>query len=445
MSYRKLFYALNIAMMGSFIWSLWVDFFTEWRPYQNKYFAMAADVLEKEGKTAEAKKMRHQWPEIKQILNRDLDRIDRCTTCHVGMDEYVNPTLKNNFTQNPYKAHPNVVEINGKHPFQKYGCTVCHQGQGMGTTVAGAHGRVRNWEQPLLDGKMIQGACVRCHANFEHLKGTEVAAKGKQLFYAHGCQGCHAVRGVGGIISVDLQDIADKPLERIAGYNFKRVKYKGKELSEDDWTRVHWILGHIENDPMEVTPNDPEAKLNAEPIAPSGMPNFTENDATGKREISEEDAEAITTWLMSMSPETKIPHSYYVDAPVPPEPKLSGAAHGKLVFEKYGCAGCHGLHGSKGRRNFNAKGAGQDEKEPVKGMEKGREPTLVDVVGTYTHEELVKKIATGVKSVDIVKFNTGGPTPPLYMPSWKEKIKPDELNDLAAYLLSIAKKQDVGF
>jgi mono/diheme cytochrome c family protein len=152
---------------------------------------------------------------------------------------------------------------------------------------------------------------------------------------------------------------------------------------------------------------------------------------------------------MSMSPETKIPREYYVSGPAASEPKLAGAAHGKFVFEKYGCAGCHGLHGSKGRRNFNAKGAGQ-EMETAKqdewgDMDKGREPTLVDVVGTYTHEELVKKISNGVKSVDIVKFNPSGPTPPLYMPTWKDKISPAELDDLAAYLMSIAKKQDVGF
>ena len=78
-------------------------------------------------------------------------------------------------------------------------------------------------------------------------------------------------------------------------------------------------------------------------------------------------------------------------------------------------------------------------------MAKGREPTLVDVVGTYTHEELVKKIANGVPATAINRFKADGPMTPLYMPAWKDKIKPQELDDLATYLLSIAKKDTTGF
>ena len=70
---------------------------------------------------------------------------------------------------------------------------------------------------------------------------------------------------------------------------------------------------------------------------------------------------------------------------------------------------------------------------------------MVDVVGTYTKEELMKKIAVGVPGSAIVKFNPNGPTPPLYMPAWKDKIKGKELEDLAAWLLSVAKKDESGF
>jgi len=79
------------------------------------------------------------------------------------------------------------------------------------------------------------------------------------------------------------------------------------------------------------------------------------------------------------------------------------------------------------------------------GHDKGREPTLVDTVGTYTHDELVKKISGGVPASAINRFSAAGPVTPLYMPTWKDKIKPEEINDLASYLMTIAKKQDVGF
>src|SRR5581483_12207875 len=108
------------------------------------------------------------------------------------------------------------------------------------------------------------------------------------------------------------------------------------------------------------------------------------------------------------------PNKYFVAQAPAPEPKFGDAVkHGKFVFEKYGCAGCHGLHGTKGRRNFNALGPGQSD--PDNDMDKGREPTLVDTVGTYTHEELVKKIAGGVPASAINRFNPKGPVTPLYM------------------------------
>jgi cytochrome c2 len=453
MSYRKWFIWLNFGLLAAFAWAYVKDYQAEWKPYQSRYYQMAADELDKKAASAnpdeatslkaEAAAWRSSPLQVRQIIAKDLGRVDRCTTCHVGMDEFTNPSLKNNFTQNPYKAHPQVEVFAKNHPFQKYGCTICHNGQGLATTVSAAHGKVENWEQPMYEGKMVQASCARCHQDFEHLPGAEFAAAGKKLFNEHGCRGCHSIRTVGGVVSVDLGDIADKPIERIAGFNFSQIQKDGKPLSREDWTLPNWILGHLTNDPMKVIPNDPLAKFNAEPVAPTGMPNFTEPDATGKREITEENAHQIATWLLSNTA-AELPYRYVVFETPKAEPHFEGAAaHGKFVFEKYGCAGCHGLHGTKGRRNYNALGPGQ--KDPSADMDKGREPTLVDVVGTYTHEELVKKISNGVPASAINKFNPNGPTPPLYMPAWKDKIKPAELDDLATYLLSIAKKQEVGF
>jgi hypothetical protein len=75
-------------------------------------------------------------------------------------------------------------------------------------------------------------------------------------------------------------------------------------------------------------------------------------------------------------------------------------------------------------------------------MKDGREPTLTEVVGTYTREELKKKIWDGVPPNAIAKFKEDGPTPPLYMPAWKAKIKGKELEDLMTYLFSVAEKDE---
>ncbi|MEK9144115.1 MAG: hypothetical protein AAB339_00730, partial [Elusimicrobiota bacterium] len=134
MSYGKAFVALNALILATFVWAFAKDFNAEWRPYQKKYYQMSADVLEKKAAAekdlkkavdlkAEARKMRRSPMEIKQIIAGDLGRFDRCVTCHVGMDEYTNPTLKNDFTENPYKSHPKAdTALIKAHPFIKFGC-----------------------------------------------------------------------------------------------------------------------------------------------------------------------------------------------------------------------------------------------------------------------------------------------------------------------------------
>ena len=461
MSYRKAFIVSNALMLAAFVWAFAKDFYAPWRPYQAKYYQMAADVMEKQAAVekdptkasnlmAEARKMRHSPMEIKQIIAVDLGRFDRCVTCHVGMDEYTNTTLKNTFTEHPYKAHPKVDSALIKaHPFSKFGCTSCHSGQGLATQVDAAHGWVKHWEKPMLKGVTIQGACVKCHDNFETLKGAEIAASGKKLFNKHGCQGCHAINGWGGVVSVELGDIADKPFERIAGYNFKKVRIDGKELPnehhDNHWNLQNWIRAHLVNDPAAVTPNDPFAHYNSEPIPPSGMPDF-------RNEISPESAEAITTYLSGLTKEELIPHRYHVPGQPPKEPALTGAANGKRVYEKYGCQGCHGLEAKQGRRRFNAAGDGQkeyDEKMPeaeqLEQMNLGAEPTLPKLVGTYTKDELIHKIEAGVPATDAKKWSPKGPMPMVYMPAWKGKISKQELEDLATWLISIGAKDDSGF
>ena len=478
MSYRKLFIASNVLLVVVFAWAFLKDFSAPWKPYQKAYYKMAAEELEKqaaaekdpakaESLRSQAKKMRRSPVEIKQIIAGDLKRFDRCITCHVGMDEYVNPTLKTPFKENPYKGHPQVdAALVKAHPFTKFGCTSCHSGQGLATEKEAAHGWVAHWEKPMLKGAHIQGSCVKCHGNFETLKGAEVARDGKRAFMKHGCQGCHSINGWGGVISVDLGDIADKPFERIAGYNFARVKYydkehpEGRELKHDhhnyEWNIQNWILGHLTNDPAHVTPNDPFAEFNAEPIPPSGMPNFSAASADGKLdkdkkpEISREDADAIVAFLSGLTKEEYIPYRYHVNGPGPAA--TPAAKSGKEVFSKYGCQGCHGLDAKEGRVRFNAAGNGQKEyedgmarEEQLAQMRLGREPTLPDVSGTYSKEELIHKIAGGVPASEAKKWSPKGPAPMVFMPAWKDKISKHELEMLASWLMSIAKKDDSGF
>ena len=149
-----------------------------------------------------------------------------------------------------------------------------------------------------------------------------------------------------------------------------------------------------------------------------------------KPELTDEDATALTTYILSARSE-KIPYTYHVSGPeVTPFADMhfsSSREAGKWVYDRNGCAGCHGLNGKGGRRNFNYQG-------------NGLEPTLTKVIGNYTRDELRKKLNAGVPVVN--KENDKGPTPPLYMPAWKDKISPPEMEALMDYLFSIAEKQE---
>ena len=436
---RKLFYLFNFLILGLFIAGGIVDNDREWKGYQKQYKRMEIARLKKAlaSETDSAKKASLEIAydaakampiRLRQAMSKDLNRFDRCTSCHLGIDPDVNALQVNDYKEHPFKAS-NIPEHRSHSPV-KFACTSCHQGQGLATTVEDAHGVVKHWEEPLLAPPYIQGSCVRCHDNFEEIKGTDQAKHGKDLVLKLGCIGCHSFKGKGGEVSVDLGDISDKPVSRIDWSNTGLVRH--------DWNVRNWIELHLTKDTLEIVPGDPHGHSCAhlekcEAVAPSGMPPFSE-------ELSYEDAQAITTYLLGMT-DKALPLQYKIAAkPQPKKRWKNSIEHGKYVFEINGCAGCHGEGGAAGRRNFNALGEGQDKAHlhDIEEMAKGREPTLTKVVGTYSRDELRKKLNDGVPPSSLVKFNPEGPTPPLFMPSWKSKIKGKEMEVLLDYLFSIA-------
>lgn len=433
---RKLFIWGNAILFLLLIAAIVEDQFRPWMPYQREYRKIQASAEE----GAVRKSIMSRPIELKQILANDLGQVDRCITCHQGMDPLATPTLENNFTAQPHKAHPG--DFIKTHSVEKFGCTICHGGQGLATTFIGAGHTPKDdaqrdawrkkyswhpaehWEKPMLAGSFLQASCVKCHGNFESLPGAAVPAKGKQLMETHGCFGCHQWNGVGGPISVDLaEETANKPLTRI--------DFSHTGLDAEDSTLLNWIRLHFVKDPAELVPGDPEAHFNKEPIPPSGMPNFSIPSVAhpdGGPELTQDDAVALTSYILSAA-SSNIPHEFYVQGPKAPtfeEMRFrSRTQAGKWVFDKYGCAGCHGLDGKGGRRNFNYMG--------------GVEPALTTTVPNYTRDELRRKIQEGVQSV--TKENEKGPTPPLYMPAWEDKIKGAEMEALLDYLFSIGIKQ----
>lgn len=157
----------------------------EWRAHQTAYATALAE------KARRSNKPSPEFPiEVRQayLSHLDLKRVDRCTTCHVGID---NPGFAD--AEQPLTAHSGGLLQH--HPPDKFGCTICHEGQGRATEKDAAHGHVPHWNKPLLVGDFIQASCSKCHQD-DPIPQAPVLARGRRLMRDLGCVDCHKAGGI---------------------------------------------------------------------------------------------------------------------------------------------------------------------------------------------------------------------------------------------------------
>jgi mono/diheme cytochrome c family protein len=129
------------------------------------------------------------------------ERIDRCRSCHVAVDD---PRFAGD--AQPLRTHPSIAP----HAFGELGCTICHEGEGRATTAFLAHGKDHFWPEPLLTGKFVEASCARCHPA-PYLAETPHLRRGRELFEKNACVGCHRVQGLSrGNLGVELTDVGAK-------------------------------------------------------------------------------------------------------------------------------------------------------------------------------------------------------------------------------------------
>jgi len=205
------------------------QFFHKWERHQTAYFDQARAMAKTETERAG---LEGRSPRIEQIIVTRFgdNRVDRCTTCHIGNDD---PRFKDH--AQPLRSHPFSEElgdklVNGKwerrHKFSDFGCTVCHDGQGRGLDTFDAHGEDHYWPSPMLgfvtqnwradfkpklkDKTLMQANCALCHTE-DNFKGTPLVAKGRQLFFDKNCYGCHKIEGLAaGTLGPELSEVGKK-------------------------------------------------------------------------------------------------------------------------------------------------------------------------------------------------------------------------------------------
>lgn len=161
------------------------DYFREYRPIQNEYRSRQ---IRSAGSLQEIRRAQSRTVAIRQIWITDFDnRVDRCVTCHLGVED-----AKMARAPEPFREHPRTPHT--PDDFQRFGCVSCHQGQGRATTRAEAHGMVPDWESPLIPLPYTEAACGRCHLG-DTVPEASLLSAGRALMDRAGCYGCHKVAG----------------------------------------------------------------------------------------------------------------------------------------------------------------------------------------------------------------------------------------------------------
>ncbi|HTQ54399.1 MAG TPA: c-type cytochrome [Bryobacteraceae bacterium] len=304
------------------------QFFHRWERYQTAYFDQARTLTKNARERAELEERR---PRIEQYIVTQFGdtRVDRCGTCHIAADDPRFEKYAEPLRTHPFSAALGDVERNGRwerrHKFADFGCTVCHDGQGRGLDTHYSHGEDPFWPEPmlgfvvqstwrksfapkLLGKEYMEANCAQCHTE-ENFSGTPHVNRGRKLFYAMNCYGCHRIEGMSeGTLGPDLSEAGKK-------------------------YRVDYLWQHI-LDPRVIS-------------ATSFMPKFNLNDGDirslviflkSRRGINFAET-SLDQYRMRVT-ETKL------TVTPPGKPEVKGetlAARGKQLIEDRACTACHKL------------------------------------------------------------------------------------------------------
>jgi cytochrome c2 len=239
-------------------------------------------------------------------------KVDRCTTCHLGIDKkgYEN-------APQPFTTHPNLeVFLQGPHPIEKVGCTSCHGGRGRATGFLNAvhipstpeqekawakysggdrYHAFHFWDYPMMAKGHTEAQCIKCHQGAVEVPKAASLNTGRFLVERYGCYGCHKIKG--------WEDL------RKVGPDLSKVLTKTSE---------EWIYRWIK---------EPKG------FRPTRMPQIwdvRQDETDEQKRRNDVEANAVVAYLGEKS--ARDPY---------PAPPAGDLAEGRRTFETVGCLACH--------------------------------------------------------------------------------------------------------
>lgn len=386
----------------------------EWRYYQKRY----KEELKKLATNDQEKQLANTYEiKMRQIVLPELNRVDRCISCHVGIED-----SRMGDAQQPLTVHPgDILDI---HELDTIGCTVCHDGQGRAITAKEAHAvGIPYWEKPMLFQPFLQSNCFRCH-NMDELPQLVKFHEGKKIFFSNGCLGCHKLEGKGGQLAPDLTNVADANihLKHPVNEDFIRQFHKNPNIA--------YIYESVKN---------PKAQPEV-----TAMPSFN---------FSEEEIKALTVFLKSLSARA-VPASYLAQKRGGHQPE---DVQGEALFRKY-CVACHGIDAKGGVQNINYVkktvpalntlaermflAEPEDANKVAELLEKGVDITsmspALDVPNRGRVLAQYRAIRNVIEKGSVAgKEDPKGAEPLLHMPSWAEGLTRKDIDSIISYLIKL--------
>ncbi len=273
----------------------------EWKKYQVAYREFLVKHAQDDATKAKASELN---TEVQQIYLGALGKVDRCTSCHIGVE---NPLAAR--AAQPLAQH--IGNYLDNHPVDRFGCTVCHYGQGRATNKKEAHavGHDAHWDYPIIPLEYIQSSCASCH-DLEMLKdrGGEKLVKGEKLFQEKGCKGCHKLDGVGGVLGKPLDGVGSQPVAY-----FPMTSPVALPSVKGEKTVYSWMKQHFD-DPRNL-------------VLGSEM----------KSDFTDQESDLLTTYVLSLR-SGEMPKRY---RRIRETPRAGGGdGDGKSLFNMY-CVACH--------------------------------------------------------------------------------------------------------
>ena len=225
---------VGALLLAAFLWAgLKENVYTDWHHYQLEY----RKILKKKAKTKLGRKLHRDFDiRIRQVVIPELGVVDRCVSCHGGITD---PRMTD--VKNPHKIHPG--QYLSQHEVGKYGCTICHRGQGRALVFSEAKAVGYHWPYPMLPKGLTQSSCGLCHSPAEvRSAGGDKYALGHRLFNRRGCVSCHKLYGRGGSLGPELTREGWKAPQEVPMKHVRGPK-----------TLARWLYEHFQN-PQRIVP-----------------------------------------------------------------------------------------------------------------------------------------------------------------------------------------------